>query len=203
MYTIIRLLFGFIFLTCAVVAIRKSKIIRKTLMYVIFTVISIALITISALVPVENLFITFNSPQSAYNYINFGKSDIDLIIEGENCDFVVDRKNDTDTYIFIPKTETGWKIGTGVNTKERLHAFYDGIMLKVYQYKDTNDFFVTIFNIDGGYMEITDCYNSKIFSLEKENDSLGKTYVTYYTHLTEINPQYYMIINGEKVSLIE
>lgn len=172
-------------------------------MYVVFTLITIALITISALVPVENLFITFDSPQSAYNYINFGESDIELVIEGENCDFVVDRKNDTDTYTFIPKTETGWKIGTGINTKKVLQAFYDEILLNVYQYKDTDDFFVTIFNIDGGYLEITDCYNSEILSLEKENAYLEKTYVTYYTHLTEINPQYYMTIDGDKVSLIE
>ena len=41
--------------------------------------------------PFENLFVTFDSPKAAYNYYHTSeKSIIDIIVEGDACDFVVD-----------------------------------------------------------------------------------------------------------------
>lgn len=201
MYYIIRMIIGFIFLVCSIIAIKNFKSIRKHILYIIFTGLSVLLIVVLTFLPFENLFITFDSPKAAYEYFNLGKSNIELIVEGEDCDFIVDRKNDSDTYLIIPKTADGWKIGVGSNTKRILQKLSNGVVLYVYQYKDTSDYFITILDTNGGESTISDEYNSKFFSLERYNDSLGKNFVTYYTHITNLNPQYSVIVNDNKIVL--
>lgn len=201
MYNIIRLIIGCIFLVCSIIAIKNFKSIRKHILYIVFTGLSVLLIVVFTFIPFENLFITFDSPKAAYEYFNLGKSNIELIVEGENCDFIVDRKNDSDTYLIIPKTSDGWKIGIGSNTKRILQKLSNGVVLYVYQYKDTSDYFITILDTNGGESTISDEYNSKFFSLERHNDSLGKNFVTYYTHITNLNPQYSVIVNDNKIVL--
>ena len=151
--------------------------------------------------PFENLFITFDSPKAAYEYFNSGESNIALIVEGEDCDFVIDRENDNDTYLIIPKTSDGWKIGIGSKTRRIAQKLSGGIIVYVYQYKNTNDYFLKIFDTNGGESTITDEYNTEFFSLERYDDSLDKKFVTYYAHITEFNTQYSVIVNGNKIVL--
>ena len=201
MYIIIRLIISCIFLVCSIIAIKNSKAIRKYILYIIFTSLSVLLIVALTFLPFENLFITFDSPKAAYEYYNLGKSNIELIVEGDDCDFIIDRKNDSDAYLIIPKTADGWKIGVGSNTKRIMQKLSDGIVLYVYRYKDTNDYFITILDTKSGESTVSDEYNTEFFSLERYNDSLGKNFVTYYAHITNLNPQYSVIVNDNKIVL--
>ena len=201
MYSIIRLIIGCIFLMCSITAIKKSKLIRKHILYVVFTSLSVLLIVVLALLPFENLFATFDSPKAAYEYYNLGKSNIELIVEGDDCDLIIDRKNDSDTYLIIPKTADGWKIGVGSNTKRIVQKLSNGIVIYVYQYNDASDYFITILDTNGGESTVSDEYNTKFFSLERYNDSLGKIFVTYYAHIASLNPQYSVIVNDKKIVL--
>lgn len=201
MYNIIRLIIGCIFLVCSITTIKKSKVIRKHILYIVFISLSVLLIAVLAFLPFENLFVTFDSPKAAYEYFNLGKSNIELIVGGDDCDFIIDHKNDSDTYLIIPKTADGWKIGIGSNTKRIVQKLSNGIVLYVYQYKNTSDYFITILDTNGGESTVSDEYNTKFFSLERNNDSLGKTFVTYYAHITNLNPQYSVIVNNKKIVL--
>ena len=201
MYNVIRLIIGCIFLVCSITAIKKSKVIRKHMFYFIFISLSVLLFVVLTFLPFENLFITFDSPKAAYEYFNSGKSNIELVVEGDDCDFIIDRKNDSDTYLIIPKTADGWKIGVGSNTKRIVQKLSNGIVLYVYQYKDTNDYFITILDTNGGESTVSDEYNTKFFSLERYNDSLEKNFVTYYAHITNLNPRYSVIVNNNKIVL--
>lgn len=201
MYNVIRLIIGCIVLVCSITFIKRSKVIRKRILYIVFTSLSVLLIVVLAFLPFENIFVTFDAPKSAYEYYNLGKSNIELIIEGNGCDFIIDRKKDSDTYLIIPKTADGWKIGIGSNTKRIVQKLSDGIVLYVYQYKDTSDYFITILDTNGGESTVSDEYNTKFFSLERYNDSLGKTFVTYYAHITNFSSQYSVIVNDNKIVL--
>ncbi|MBE6645069.1 MAG: hypothetical protein E7612_06815 [Ruminococcaceae bacterium] len=201
MYNIIRLIIGFIFLVCSIIVIGNCKVIRKHMLYIAFASLSVILIIVLAFLPFENLFVTFDSPKAAYEYFNLGKSNIELIVEGDDCDFIIDRQNDSDKYLIIPKTADGWKIGIGANTKRIVQKLSNGIVLYVYQYKNTSDYFITILDTNGGESTISDEYDTKFLSLERSNDSLGKTFVTYYAHMTNLNPQYSVTVNNTKIIL--
>ena len=201
MYSVIRLIISCIFLVCSITIIKKSKAIRKHILYIVFAILSMWLVVVLMLLPFENLFITFDSPEAAYEYFNLGKSNIELIVEGNDCDFIIDCKNGSDTYLIVPKTEDGWKLGIGSNTKRILQKLSNGIVLYVYQYKNTSEYFITIFDTNGKEADISDEYNTKFFSLERDNDSLGKTFITYYAHITNLNPQYSIMVNNNEIVL--
>lgn len=201
MFIIVRFVIVCIFFICAVAIIKKSKVICKRILYVVFTSMSVALLIVLTFLPFENFFITFDSPKEAYEYYNFGESNIKLVIEGNNSDFVIDRKNDSDIFLIIPKTTDGWKIGIGLNTKRIAQKLSNGITIYVYQYKNTNDYFITVLDTNGGELKVSDDYNTKFYSLEKNNDFLEKTFVTYYAHISDFNPQYSVVVNGNKIAL--
>jgi len=186
---------------CSITAIKKSKVIHKHIMYIVFASLSVLLIAALLFLPFENLFVTFNSPKAAYKYFNLGKSNIELIVEGDDCDFIIDCKDDSETYLIIPKTEDGWKIGIGSNTKRIAQKLSNGVVLYVYKYKNTSDYFITILDTNGGESTVSDEYNTKFFSLERYNDSLGKSFVTYYAHITNFNPRYSVTVNDNKIVL--
>lgn len=201
MYSVIRLTIGFVIFLALFVSINRFKLSRKRLLYLADFCISALLVTVLMFLPFENAFATFDSPEKAYNYFNFGKSNDKLVIDGNSCDLVVDSKDGVDQYLIIPKTEDGWKIGIGSNTRRIAQKLSDGIIVYVYQYKNTNDCFLKIFDTNGGESTITDEYNTEFFSLERYDDSLDKKFVTYYAHITEFNTQYSVIVNGIEIAL--
>ena len=200
MYNIIRLLISFIFLACSFILIKKSKAIRKVTLYIVFASLSFVLSVVLMFLPIENLFVTFDSPKAAYEYKNFGKSNIELIVSGDECDFVIDRNNDTFTHSIIPKTENGWKIGIGTDFKSIAQRISNGIVVYVYQYKNTRDYFITILDTNGGKATVSDGYNTEFFSLERYNNSLEKPFVTYYAHITDLNG-YSVTVNDNVIVL--
>lgn len=199
MFGIIRLIIGCIFFVCSITAIKKSNVNHKRILHIVFTSLSLILIIVLAFLPLENLFVTFSSPKAAYEYSNLGKSHIELIVEGDACDFIVDRKNDSYAYFIIPKTVDGWKIGIGSDTKRIIQKLSNGIVLYVYQYKNTSDYFITILDTSGGKSTVSDEYNTEFLSLEKHNNSLGETFFIYFAHITDLNPQYSVMVNDNKI----
>ena len=198
MYSVVRIIIGFVFLGLSIIVI-KIKTIRKRILNIVFTSMLIVLIAVLSFLPFENLFVTFDSAKAAYDYYNWGKSNIELVVEGNNCDLIIDRQKDVDTYLIIPKTADGWKIGIGLDTKRVVQKVSNGITVYVHQYKNTNDYFVTIFDTNGGKATISDDYNTMFYSLEKTNAALEKTFVVYYGHISDFDSKYHIVVNGSEI----
>ena len=203
MFGIVRDFIGCILLCCIVIFVRKSKIGHKRAFYLFSPILAMFTTALLFLVPAENLFITFSSPQDAYEYISYGKPHIELIVEGNSSDFIVDQQNGSSVYQIIPKTANGWKIGIGTDTKKVNQGFSDGISMDVYQFKNTNDYYITLLDINGGKLTISDCYNSQIHSVEQINEVVNKTFVTYYAHISDFSSEYFLTINGAAFSAAE
>ena len=201
MYGIIRMIIGCVFFVFSVIIINRSKLVRKHIWRLVSFLISLVVVVVLILWPFENYFVTFKSLKTAYEYYYLEKSNIVLVVEGDNCDYIIDRKTDVDHHLIIPKTADGWKTGPNSNTKRIFFNVYDGVLVRVYQYKNTSDYFIAIRDEKGGKSTVSDEYNTKFYSLEKtNNDNLGKTYVTYYGHITDFNPQYSVTVNGKTIS---
>lgn len=198
MFSIVRLLIVLTFLCCSILIIKHSVTSHKFMLKIVLISISFVLLVALNFWPFENLFVTFNSPQSVYEYYSFDKSNIDLVVDGNNCDFVVKQKKDVDKYLIIPKTADGWKIGVGAHTRRIAQKIVNGIVICVYQYRSTDDYFITILDTSGGQTSITDNYNTKFYSLEQQRASLG-TFTTYYGHIANFNALYKITINGDNI----
>lgn len=196
----IRLVFFVIIFVICVLLIWKSRLIHKRRWYLSLLAVTIALTTLSVFIPIENAFITFSSPTAAFEYINTGI--VKLIVNGEYTDFVVAEKGNADSYLIIPKEGTGWKLGLGTDTKRIAHKISNGVSIQVYQYKNTDDYYITVLNTEGGIFEISDNHNSEFSYLDKLNPSLNETFYTYYAYVKNFDAQYILTVNGKTISII-
>ncbi|MBR5006870.1 MAG: hypothetical protein IKY07_07240 [Clostridia bacterium] len=202
LYFIIRALIGLLFMVCAIVAVKKLKKNHSAIVYISIVGISVLLTVVLAFLPFENLFVTFNSPEEAYDYYLPGKSNIELVVEGDACVFVIDHKQDYSySCLIVPKTADGYKIGIGSKTKAVARVFSNGIFARVYQYGNTNDFFVTVLDTGGGTAVVSDDYGTEFYPLESVNDSLGKVFVTYHGHIDSFDKEYRILVNDTEIVL--
>jgi energy-coupling factor transporter transmembrane protein EcfT len=202
MFGILRILVGVVVGIIAFLFVFKfAKIHLRRWLSIIIILSVILLITILGFVPFENWVYSFKSAEEVYEYYYFSEGKAKLVVEGEQSDFVVGTKDNTSTFLIVPKNPDGWEIGIGSNTKRIVQKLSNGIILYVYQYKDTSDYFITILDTNGGEATVSDEYNTKFFSLERYNNSLEKNFVTYYAHITNLNPQYSVIVNDNKIVL--
>ena len=201
MFFLIRLIITIAMLISIGLVGKKLKVRKNRLQYVLTVVIGIVVITLLSVVPLENLFVDFKSPQAAYEYTSWGDPDIELIVEGHNCDFVVERQDATYVYGIVPKTEKGWQIGIGSNTNTIMEYSDGSVLATIFQYNDTEDFFITIFYADGGAYEVRDSCNSTFYSLERTDTVLEKEYITYFAHITNYSQDYSIKINETHIDL--
>ncbi|MBR5252227.1 MAG: hypothetical protein IKV52_05340 [Oscillospiraceae bacterium] len=194
MFNIVRILIGFILLF-VLIKIRKKIIFGHR--WFICSVMAILIISSLLLfIPFENLFLTFDTPQKAYEYMNFKNSDIKLVVNGENSDFIVGNNGNSDAYLILPKTTNGWKLATGINTKRVFQGIYDGVIVYVYRYKYTNDFYITVLDTNSSKVKIEDLFKSQFYALDNANDN---GYTTYYAHIPEFNENYWIEVNGNVI----
>lgn len=183
MFGIFRIFIGVVvgmllfFLLCKYTT--KGKVALK---YIVTVSIVIVIITITGFIPFENLIYEFNSAEEVYKYYYFGEDQVDVVVEGNESDFVIGTKNNTLTHLIVPKTATGWKLGSGLNTKMVFQKRTKDFSLFVYQYRNTNDYFVIAYSPDGEELTLLDEYDIHFHSFEKNVDSLEKGFIIYYAH---------------------
>lgn len=201
MYEIVRILISAIVLLLLLFALKKNKKHNR----VIISVITACILFIALwYLPFENYFFSFKSAASAYKYYNYPMYKVELVIEGYDSDLVVARSNKGAYHNApIPKEENGYKIATNIQTGviEKYRDGYDDIFVDVYYHKDLDDFYLSVRNIDGETLEISDTMSSD-FVEYKEADSRYNSGITYYyTCIKSPDSDYRLIINGEKISL--
>ena len=199
MFSIIRILIGCVLFFCFAIIARKGITAHKRLGYIVTLCVSVISVFLLSFWPFEDLFITFDSPETAYAYYTGDKSDVALVVNGDGCDLVVGRQNGSDTHLIVPKTEGGWKTGIGWHTKKIHQQFSNGILVCVYQYNNTRDYFITILNTNGGETYVSDNRHTKFCPLETSNDSGTEPFVTYYAHIMDFDSRYSTTVNGNKI----
>ena len=198
-YSTVRLVFGLVLFVACVCFIKFRLNSNKTKHYII-TFISVCIITaLINLFPIENIFLTFSTPEAAFNNVGIVK----LIIDGERSNLIVSEKGDIDNYIIIPQSDEGWKIGIGLKTKKIIQKNLSDIIICVYQYGNSSDYYVTILNINGGRAVITDNRQSNFSETHKVNKTLNKTFYTYYAYVNNIDVNYSININDIDIALYD
>lgn len=152
--------------------------------------IAVLLCFASFLLPVENLFITFSSLDSAYSYKYDGNAE--LVVEGVDSALVIG----SDDIAIFPRSEHGWKLGTGNHIQTAYPITDDSLIVFVYQYKDSQDLYLMISNPIGSALNISDSYGSAFQSVSEFHTGLSQEYYTYYACIQNIDSQYILTVDG-------
>jgi len=200
MFGWVRIIISAIILAIAIILIAKSKkIVRKRKWYVLSCILSLAFCTLLGLVYFENLFVTFDSPESAYIYYQ-NVSDIVATVDGTDSTLVVGRTWDNSyNMLALPKENGGWKLDNTLHTKLIVNYFSADYSIIIYQYRNTNDYYVWITPLNGGSKEITDIYGSDFVAIEPIGDD---TIVRYLASVQQMDSQYWINIDGEQIFVV-
>ena len=171
---------------------------RSSKTLIIF-VIAIIILTVSALYPLETAFLTFPSPEDAFAYNNIGK--IELMIEGKESAFVIAHNGDKNTPRIIPKEGDRWKASIGLDTKTISQKIVNGMVIYVYRYRSTSEYYVSVLNTNGGEITISDDKSTNFQHAKNKNAALGETFYTYYAYIQDLSSGYVMTIDGQAIVL--
>ena len=202
MYSIIRLIIGAVILLCVTLIISKLKTKNKRKLKLFTFILCGIFVTVLSLVPFENLFITFDSPEKSYNYVY--SEEIKLVVPGNESDLVVGEKDDgTLVSLIVPKTNKGWKIGRGFDTKIIVpYKLLDAKnSISVLRYKNTDDYFLSIYSYEDSLLEIEDSINSEFLILRRT--VYEKTITVYYVYVYNMNAEYVITINGNSITPLD
>ena len=175
--------------------------IRPLLSKVISLLLSTSIIILSIYFPIENYLVTFDSPQSVYEYYYLSAPDSINVIPGVECDLVIGTSANKNTFMFAPKTRYGWKIGNGLNLMILVNKTFDNILVQVYKYKDTNDYFILALDTCGGLSDVKDAYDSSFFIIETDTVLTynKKPLIKYYTNINGFDPDYWIEFNEQTI----
>ena len=201
MFSTIRLVLVILLVLVSFLILKKTGVIRKKVSYVFICCIALFLVFALPFIPFENAFFTFESPIQAFNYYNSTSKEIKLVIKGESTDFVVGGDADSNINLIIPKTDNGWKIGLGKDIKRVFQRNIEGYSICVYQYKNSDEYYLSVLKVDGGNFKISDEFNSEFYSISKYNDSLNETHYTYYAYILSFNAQYSIFLDGAEICI--
>ena len=205
MFGAVRLILGCI-ITVLIILLCKRIAPKCRIRIVYVIILFVIVISILMLIPVENVIIGFKSPETAFRYSSSRHADGNIVVTGNQSAFVVATKESTDIQLIVPKTKKGWGIGIGLHTKHVESLLIEGFAIDIYQYRDTGDFYIRVFDANGSSATIEDSCGSNFLVTEKRNDSVNKTYRTYYAYIPNYNEQYELYIGdkgtGDKWTLL-
>lgn len=196
-FIVIRII---ILLLVLVLLLKKDKVNKSKTKKIIIIAVSVALFVVSALIPFENVFITFSTPEASYKYHNQGTPVI--CVEGQDTDLIVGQKGNSYIYNIAPKTASGWKLGMGYELKN-IYQSIDSAnknLINVFRYKNTNEFYLVVTNIEGESLSVHDNLNSAFVLSEK---TVSANDYAYYAYINALDDNYVLSLNDIDISLGE
>lgn len=200
LYCLKRVIMAVAITLIAAVVIKRVRI-KIRARRIIMVILPILTYLLLFLFPLENMYMTFSSPEEARLYTNPKQLNVVCKIEGEESTLLVSRTEGEDNYILVPKTDAGWKVGTEFEIHNVAEKMQDGALVKVIRYRGHDDYYVIIFDLRDSIETISDQAGSSFRALPTDNSVLPTP--TYIAYVPGIQDSYYVEINGVPCNVLE
>lgn len=183
------------FSALGILLIRKKM--KKKFLVSAFSVLwGVLIIFLTSAFPVENAFVTFDSPEEAVRYVSRGT--LDEIIYGEDSCLGFSSIREGESEIaYVKKAENGYKLCGLLSVNKISHVKNDKIILNVYNVRNTSDYYISLNFMFVGNKEV-EFYDSKGELIECEVNPV-KASPYSWVYLNEFSDDYYMVLNGERI----
>ena len=199
MYGIIRIIVLIILLTILIRLIRKyTNKRKKRIFFFIISYICIGFILFS--MPVENLFVTFDSPEAVYTYDHLNtEGTVINVIEGKNIDLVLGNRRGVNGLSYARKVEGGWKLVPLFGFRIGFISPSTDYTIQKTTFSGVDDILVEIIDYHDNVESVTDSSGTPL-KMVLSNTSDNETIDTYYMFVDSLD-DLELIINGETVRL--
>ena len=184
---------------CVVVVIISALIYRffsKTFnkrFLLILLVISLTLFSLCGILPIENAFMTFDSPEEICTY-RYGVPPI-CSVEGENSALFFYSQKQSFYHSGVIKENGGWKMIMGRSVNQKNQIVCGDIYLSVYQIKGADDVYIMVRKpVDNISFDLSD-NRGTVFA----HFFPYKNREAWCAYLENPDATYYVTINGENV----
>lgn len=170
------------------------KLLRNKAQKVVLAIFCLFVAATLAVIPFENVFLSFQTCESAFQYQQMGS--IEKMVGGANSELVFYRKSGTYTYssVIFPKEDGRWKLSNWFDTKIILNTEKDDWNIIVYCYKG-EDYYIKLFNaFDSGDHVISD-------NQETVFEQANIDYLTYLGYIDWDRQEYSITIDGTEYAI--
>ena len=208
MYDNVRLLMTILVMVLTALILRSItfKLARKNKLskwYKLFNIAAIIIVSFgfSAAIswPIENLFVSFDSPEAAYRYL---KDDaIIQVVDGKDTTFVAAQNSQ-----IIPKVnETknnvkSWKLPLP-NATSLKDKYEHGISVLLYHYKGTSEYYLGIHTWSEESVQVSDSLASEFAFSKKTYPQPYLTSVWYFAYIPNPPKDYWVKVNDQTIDL--
>ena len=198
LFIAIRVLLLAVLVLLSFFILKHSKVTNRKLCIALVIVICVFAVTVTGMIPPENAFITFKTPEAVCQYIAVG--DVEAIVAGELSACVIYKTAPGEySHCIAPKTADGYKIPTYFY-REKMSQKVDGPgVFTIYHAKNTNDYYVfaTILSNGGELLKV---YDPTGELMETNGVIFGRTDFQC-VYVQNLSKDCYTTINGENVPL--
>lgn len=132
----------FILMAIALVVLFTRKHLKKSLRITLCLLGILICISIS-IIPFENAFTSFSSPESVFQYVKSGP--IIRIVNGSESALVLYKSGDTSSgSFFTPKSGDGYKISSFYTAQKVKTVVKNSLVLNIYHIRNTSDYYIEI-----------------------------------------------------------
>lgn len=196
MYGLVRILFFAILFILVFILIKRTKVAKKRLIMAVVLVICIAAGAASALLPVENLFVNFKSPEAVYKYIYGGKPD--AVVCGDASCLALGE----DAITLIHKAENGYKIATALSTRMVVNEVNEIGSFMILNAKGTNDYYIHGTMItENEELAVSDSTGSALKTEVAKNGDTNCYTVRIYGLINDYSDGWSLTVDGKTVDI--
>lgn len=212
MYDKVRLLMTILVMVLTALILRSItfKLARKTKLSKWYKLFNIAVYIIvffgfSAAIswPIENLFVSFDSPEAAYRYL---KDDaIIQVVDGKDTTFVAAQNSQIIPKVYETKDNVvRWKLPAQNATTGQYKDVEHNFFVFLYHYKDTSEYYLSILSIRTMTTEpiqVSDSLASEFVFSERRIPLTDQKYVECFAYIPDPPKNYWVKINDQTVDL--
>ena len=198
---IIRLLLSIVCWIPIYKALKKSAKLKIKAKRIIAVALLLVLSLGLGLLPVEDLFVTFSTPQSAYKYNQSYANNVDLVVEGESSALVVgsSRFKLADNEFVLSafeKKEGGYKLGFTFEFKPvNLGQLDNKYVYHVYKHTASDDYYIHVMSSFAVKTDVADINGTAFSCIQKNN------HYYYYGYAHRMEEGYCLIIDGKEYNV--
>lgn len=198
MFGIIRTILLLLVLISSWSFVEKRFNIHKRKPRIVALIVILLVVAASCIYPPEAMFLSFETPESAYDYSYDG--DIILTLEGDNSTLVVASDGPANyNHEIVPKRDDRWGMCLGFDT-ETIYGISPDITIIVYRHRKSNDTYICITGLSANINEISDNLGS-VFDVVSKNDS-SPIYSNYYSYIGPWTEAYQVTVNGTTYQIV-
>ncbi len=212
MYDKVRLLMTILVMVLTALILRSItfKLARKNKLskwYKLFNIAAIIIVSFgfSAAIswPIENLFVSFDSPEAVYRYLKDDSSDsIIQVVDGKDTTLVAAQYRQ-----IIPKADetkdnvVRWKLPVQ-NATDGQHKFVEhNVLVALYHYKETSEYYLEFRIWSEEPIQVSDSLASEFVFSERRIPLTDQKYVECFAYIPDPPKDYWVKINDQTVDL--